>query len=383
MKIYFDNAASTVPSQAVAERYMEVLMNNFANPAGQSREAMEAENIIKQSAEKIAYIIKSKPSEIYFTSGGTESNNWAIFGTAFGYARNGRHIITTAVEHPAVEKPFNVLREHGFEVTVLDVDSDGMVKLDALKKAIRNDTTLVSVMLVNNETGLIQPVSEIGEIIKSSNSNTLFHVDAVQGFGKMNIDVVKCKIDLLSASGHKFHAPKGTGFLYMKDGMKVRPLMYGGGHQRGQRPGTENAAGAAALAFAAEECRFEETAECVAKIKEYISEYILSNIEGTHINGGVEKTSPYVLNVRFDSLRAPVLLNALDEKGIVVSAGSACGSRKKSLSGVLKAMGLSDEEVEGSVRISFSRFSTMEEAHVFVKTLEEIVPVLRRFNRKR
>ncbi len=385
MEIYFDNAASTKPTKSVAETYLKVMTENFQNPASQSRGAMEAENIIRRSAAKIAALINAAPEEIYFTSGGTEGNNWAIFGTAKGYARSGRHIITTAVEHPAVTAPFKVLEGEGYDVTFLSVDGDGLADVEELKRSIRHDTILVSVIFINNEVGAVQPVEEIGDIIKGINPNIIYHVDAVQGFGKKAVDVKKWKADLITASGHKFHAPKGTGFLYMKNGLKVKPLMYGGGHQRGQRPGTENAAGAAALALAAEEsCKnAAENAKNIMEIKGYIASELLKSIPGAFVNGDLEKSSPYVLNIGFEGLRAPVLINALDEKGICVSAGSACSSRKKVQSHVLEAMGLNDDEITGSIRISFSRFSSMDEAEAFVSAVKETVPFLRRFNRKR
>lgn len=385
--VYFDNAASTKALPAVAEKFTEVLLSTYANPSSGSRLGMEAENVIKDSAQTLARLVNAQsPQEIFFTSGGTESNNWAVFGTAKGYNRSGKHIITTQIEHPAIALPFKALEEEGYEVEYLPVDAKGYVNMEALKSAVRKDTILVSAILINNEIGTVQDVECMGKVIKGVNPNTLYHVDAVQAFGKYKIDVRKCNIDLLSASGHKFNAPKGLGFLYMKSGLKVKPMMFGGGQQRGQRPGTENAAGAAALALAAEEGykNLDESTQKVRALKKYLAQGILNTIQDTAISGeDIEKASPYVLNVVFKNLRSPVLLNALEDKGIFVSAGSACNSKKKVQSSVLEAIGLVEEDIQGSIRFSFSRFNTLEEADICLDVLKEIVPMLRRFYRKR
>ncbi|MGE4214873.1 MAG: cysteine desulfurase family protein [Anaerotignaceae bacterium] len=385
--IYFDNAASTRALPEVAEKFTEVLLNTYANPSSGSKLGMEAELVIKESAKTLARIINAQShEEIFFTSGGTESNNMAVFGTAKGYHRSGKHIITTQIEHPAIALPFKTLEEEGYEVQFLPVDEKGYVNIEELKNAIRSDTILVSTILINNEIGTVQDVESIGKAVKSANPNTLYHVDGVQAFGKYKIDVRKCNIDMLSASGHKFNAPKGLGFLYIKAGLKVKPMMYGGGQQKGQRPGTENAAGAAAIALAAEESykNLTESTQKVMELKKHLAEGILKSIEDTFINGeDIDKASPYVLNIAFKNLRSPVLLNALEDKGIFVSAGSACNSKKKVQSSVLGAIGTSEEDVVGSVRFSFTRFNTIEEADVCLEALKEIVPMLRRFNRKR
>ncbi len=385
--IYFDNAASTKPMETVVEKYAESLLNNYANPASGSGLGMECEKAIKESAKTILKIINGEDSDnIIFTSGGTESNNIAVFGAAKGYSRTGKHIITTSVEHPAITLPFKALSEDGFEVEFLKVDKKGYIDIEELKASLRDDTMLVSVILINNEIGTIQDIEKIGEVIKSKNPDTLFHVDGVQGFGKIKIDVKKSCIDMLSASGHKFNAPKGLGFLYMKKGLRVKPLFLGGGQQNGLRAGTENSAGAQALALAAKESydTLEETSKRVYEIKKYLAEEILNQIPETFINGDdLEKASPYVLNIGFKNLRSPILLNALEEKGIFVSAGSACNSRKKVQSTVLSALGMEDEDINGSVRFSFGRFNNLEEAKTCLEVLKETVPFLRRFNRKR
>ena len=278
------------------------------------------------------------------------------------------------------------LKEEGFEIEKIGVDEKGYIDIEELKSKVRKDTILVSVILANNETGTVQDIEKIGQAVKEVNNDTLLHADAVQAFGKMKIDVKNSKIDMLSASGHKFGAPRGTGIFYMKKGLKVKPLMYGGGQQLNQRPGTENVAGAAAIAKAAEVCykNLEENNEKIREIKKYIADRVLTEIPNTFINGdSIEKASPYVLNIGFMGLRSEVLLHALEAEGIYVSAGSACNSKKKVRSSVLSAMGKSDEEIEGSVRLSFSKFNTMEEAEYAVEKLKEQAALLRRFNRKR
>ena len=386
MEVYFDSAATGKVLPEAVETMVKAMTEVYGNPSSASILGIEAGNVLKKAQEDIARIINAEPSEIYFTSGGTEGDNWAIFGTAYGYKRSGKHIITTNTEHPAINLPLEALKEEGFEIEKIGVDEKGYIDIEELKSKIRKDTILVSVILVNNETGTVQDIEKIGQAVKEVNNDTLLHADAVQAFGKMKIDVKNSKIDMLSASGHKFGAPRGTGIFYMKKGLKVKPLMYGGGQQLNQRPGTENVAGAAAIAKAAEVCykNLEENNEKIREIKKYIADRVLTEIPNTFINGdSIEKASPYVLNIGFMGLRSEVLLHALEAEGIYVSAGSACNSKKKVRSSVLSAMGKSDEEIEGSIRLSFSKFNTMEEAEYAVEKLKEQAALLRRFNRKR
>lgn len=386
MEVYFDSAATGKVLPEAVETMVKAMTEVYGNPSSASILGIEAGNVLKKSQEDIARIINAEPSEIYFTSGGTEGDNWAIFGTAYGYKRSGKHIITTNTEHPAINLPLEALKEEGFEIEKIGVDEKGYIDIEELKSKIRKDTILVSVILANNETGTVQDIEKIGQAVKEVNNDTLLHADAVQAFGKMKIDVKNSKIDMLSASGHKFGAPRGTGIFYMKKGLKVKPLMYGGGQQLNQRPGTENVAGAAAIAKAAEVCykNLEENNEKIREIKKYIADRVLTEIPNTFINGdSIEKASPYVLNIGFMGLRSEVLLHALEAEGIYVSAGSACNSKKKVRSSVLSAMGKSDEEIEGSIRLSFSKFNTMEEAEYAVEKLKEQAGLLRRFNRKR
>lgn len=382
--IYFDNAATTRAADEVAERVRYMLLENFGNPSAQSMMGVRAENELNDARKIMAKSINALPEEIYFTSGGTEDDNWAIFGTAEGYKRSGKHMITTSIEHPAVSEPMERLRQKGWEVTVLDVDKNGYIDLDALRDSIRDDTVLVSTILINNEVGTIQDVVSIGRIIKERNHNTLFHVDAVQAFGKYPIDVRKMGIDMLSMSGHKIHGPKGVGFFYMKKGLKVRPIIYGGGQERGQRSATENTPGIAGLAKAVELAmeNMDASHEKVMEVKRTLAEGILRDIPKTHINGpSIEEASPYVLNVSFNGLRSEVLLHSLEESEIYVSAGSACSSKKKGGSHVLRSLGLSEERIEGAVRFSFCRYNTVDEAAACLEILKEKTAFLRKYMR--
>lgn len=382
--IYFDNAATTRAADEVAERVRYMLLENFGNPSAQSMMGVRAENELNDARKIMAKSINALPEEIYFTSGGTEDDNWAIFGTAEGYKRSGKHIITTSIEHPAVAEPMERLRQKGWDITVLDVDKNGYIDLDALRDSIRDDTVLVSTILINNEVGTIQDASAVGKLIKEKNPNTLFHADAVQAFGKYPIDVRKMGIDMLSMSGHKIHGPKGVGFFYMKKGLKVRPIIYGGGQERGQRSATENTPGIAGLAKAVELAmeNMDASHENVMEVKRTLAEGILRDIPKTHINGpSIEEASPYVLNVSFNGLRSEVLLHSLEESEIYVSAGSACSSKKKGGSHVLRSLGLSEERIEGAIRFSFCRYNTVEEALFCLEVLKEKTAFLRKYMR--
>ena len=382
--IYFDNAATTRAADEVAERVRYMLLENFGNPSAQSMMGVRAENELNDARKIMAKSINALPEEIYFTSGGTEDDNWAIFGTAEGYKRSGKHMITTSIEHPAVSEPMERLRQKGWEVTVLDVDKNGYIDLDALRDSIRDDTVLVSTILINNEVGTIQDASAVGKLIKEKNPNTLFHADAVQAFGKYPIDVRKMGIDMLSMSGHKIHGPKGVGFFYMKKGLKVRPIIYGGGQERGQRSATENTPGIVGLAKAVELAmeNMDASHEKVMEVKRTLAEGILRDIPKTHINGpSIEEASPYVLNVSFNGLRSEVLLHALEEKEVYVSAGSACSSKKKGGSHVLRSLGLSEERIEGAIRFSFCRYNTVDEAAACLEILKEKTAFLRKYMR--
>lgn len=382
--IYFDNAATTRALDEVAEKVKYMLTENFGNPSSQSIMGVNAEKEITKARKIIATSINAEPDEIYFTSGGTESDNWAVFGTAKGYFRSGRHMITTSIEHPAVFMPMKQLGETGWDITVLGVDEKGNINLDELKKSISDDTVLVSTILVNNETGTIQNAEEISKIIKNKNPKTLYHVDAVQAYGKYPINVKKMGIDMLSVSGHKIHGPKGVGFFYMKKGLRVKPIIFGGGHERGQRSGTENTPSIVGLAEAVkiDLAEMDNASKNVMLVKKTLAQGILSEIPNTYINGpSLDEGSPYVLNVSFEGLKSEVLLHSLEENEIYVSAGSACNSKKKGASTVLSALGLPQSRIEGAIRFSFSRFNTVEEAEKCIDVLKEKVAFLRKYMR--
>ena len=382
--IYFDNAATTRALDEVADKVKYMLLENFGNPSSQNMAGVNAENEVIKARKIIAASINAEPDEIYFTSGGTESDNWAIFGTAKGYIRSGKHMITTAIEHPAVLQPMRELEKNGWDITILGVDEKGYINIDELKTAIREDTVLVSTILINNETGTIQNAEEISKAIKSVNPHTLYHVDAVQAYGKYPINVKKMGIDMLSVSGHKVHGPKGVGFFYMKKGLKVKPIIFGGGHERGQRSGTENTPSIVGLAEAVkiDMAEMDKAVEHVKLVKKTLAEGILNSIPMTYINGpSIEEGSPYVLNIGFEGLRSEVLLHSLEEKEIYVSAGSACNSKKKGASTVLSALGIDEKRIEGAIRFSFCRYNTVEEAEQCIEILKEKAAFLRKYMR--
>lgn len=383
MEVYFDNSATTRCYEAVKDIVVKTMMEDFGNPSAMHRKGVQAENYVKRSAQTLARILKVNEKEILFTSGGTESNNLALIGTAMANKRSGSHIITTAVEHAAVGQPAAYLEEQGFEVTFLPADERGVVKLEALKAALRPDTILVSTMYVNNEVGAVMPVEEIGKLVHEKSPKALYHVDAIQGFGKYRIYPKKWGIDLLSVSGHKIHGPKGVGFLYISEKAKVQPLILGGGQQGGMRSGTDNVPGIAGLGVAAEMIYtdFEEKITHLYELKERMA-HGLSSIEDVVINGmPLKEGAPQILSVSFLGIRSEVLLHTLEDKGIYVSAGSACSSHKRKASGTLTAMGLSASQKESTVRISFSEENTFEEVDYCLEVLRETVPMLRRYAR--
>ena len=379
--IYLDNAATTKTSPEVVEAMLPYFTEHYGNPSSIYSFAAANKEVISKQRETIAGVIGAKENEIYFTAGGTEADNWALTATAEAYGAKGKHIITTKVEHASVYEPMYHLEEEGYEVTYLDVDSEGIVDLDQLEESIREDTILVSCMMVNNEIGAIEPIEEIAKIIKAKNPNTIFHVDAIQAYGKLPIVPKNMGIDLLSTSGHKIHGPKGIGFLYIKEGTKISPIIFGGGQQKGMRSGTENVPGIVGLAVACEKMigKNYENAEKIREVKEYFQERI-KEIEDIKDNSG---KAPHVASISFKKLRSEVLLHALEDREIYVSSGSACSSNKKqAVSGTLNAIALSDEFKDGTLRFSFSIENTKEEVDETIKALKELVPMLRRFVRK-
>lgn len=384
MEVYFDNSATTRCYGEVKDIVVKTMLEDYGNPSAMHTKGVEAEQYVKAAASRIARILKVTEKEILFTSGGTESNNLALIGGAMANKRAGNHIITTAVEHAAVARPVEFLKEQGFEVTILPVDEQGVVRLDALEAALREDTILVSTMYVNNEVGSVMPVEKIAALVHEKSPKALYHVDAIQAFGKFRIYPKKMGIDLLSVSGHKIHGPKGVGFLYISSRAKVQPMILGGGQQNGMRSGTDNVPGIAGLGVAAETIYtdFEEKTEHLYQLKEKMASG-LAELEDVKINGmPLREGAPQILSVSFMGIRSEVLLHTLEEKEIYVSAGSACSSHKRKASATLTAMGMPASQIECTVRISFSEENTFEEADYCLEVLKEVVPLLRRYSRR-
>ncbi len=383
MEVYLDNSATTVCFEEVAQLMHRILCEDYGNPSSLHHKGVEAEAYLRYANETFAKILKVNEKEVFFTSGGTESDNIALVGAAMANHRMGRHLITTRIEHPAVLQPMSYLEKQGFEVTYLSVDRQGRISLEELEEAVRTDTILVSIMHTNNEIGSVQPIAEAGVLIKRKNPDTLFHVDAVQGFGKARIFPGKMHIDMLSASAHKIHGPKGIGFLYMRDGAKVSPIMYGGGQQRGLRSGTENLPGIAGFAKAAELVYqdLEQDVDRMYALREKLTEGV-KKIGDVTVNGCPGREgAPHIVSASFRGVRSEVLLHALEERGIYVSAGSACAAHKPQPSATLRALGVEKELLQSTIRFSLSGFTTDEEITYTCQNLEDIVPKLRRYTR--
>lgn len=383
MEVYLDNSATTVCLEEAASLAHKMMCEAYGNPSSLHHKGVEAEDYLRYATETFSKILKVNEKEIYFTSCGTESDNIAVIGAAMANHRSGRHVITTKIEHPAVLQPMAYLQDQGFEVTYLSVDREGRISLDELADAIRPDTILVSIMHTNNEIGSIQPIAEAGVLIKKKNPQTLFHVDAVQGFGKVRLYPKKLQIDMLSVSAHKIHGPKGVGLLYLREGAKVSPVMYGGGQQRGLRSGTENLPGIAAFAKAAELAyqNLDQDVERMYALREELTNSI-KRIPDVVINGCAGREgAAHIVSASFRDVRSEVLLHALEERGIYVSAGSACSARKPQPSATLKAIGVEKEFLHSTIRFSLSAFTTREEIAYTCQSLEEIVPGLRKYTR--
>lgn len=382
MEIYLDNSATTMVRPEVAKLMYEIMTKDYGNPSSMHIKGVQAERYLREAKEIFAGILKVSEKEIFFTSGGTEGDNMAIIGAALAGRRRGRHIITTVIEHPAVLESCAFLEKNGFEVTYLPVNAAGQVEPDTLKASLRDDTILVSVMYVNNEIGAIEPVSELGRIIKEYNKDILFHVDAVQAFGKFRIHPYKENIDMLTMSSHKIHGPKGVGAIFIKDKTKIQPIALGGGQQKGMRSGTENVPGIAGMAMAAKELydKFDEDVNRLYELKEYFVREI-TGIEGATVNGFTGRDSaPHVVSVSFGGItKSEVLLHALEDKGIYISSGSACSSNKPSLSSTLKAIGVKNDLLYATLRFSFSVFTTKEELEYTINAVKELLPVLRKY----
>ncbi|MCR4788327.1 MAG: cysteine desulfurase [Lachnospiraceae bacterium] len=377
-EIYLDNSATTKVFPEIAELMTKIYTEDYGNPSSMHNKGVAAEKYIKEARQQIAGTLKVKEGEIIFTSCGTESDNMALFGAAHALKRKGDHIITTKVEHPAVLRCMEALEKEGYRITYIGTDKYGVISLDELKEAICEDTILVSIMHVNNEIGSVMPIAEAGALIKSIDKNIIFHVDAVQSYGKFRIFPKKMNIDMLSVSGHKIHGPKGIGFLYIDEKVRIAPLILGGGQQNNMRSGTENVAGIAAIGLASK-MMYQNLDEDVSRMYELKKHLIegLTEVEGVSINGN--EGAPHVISVSVKDVRAEVLLHALEDKGVYISAGSACSTHKKAVSETLKSIGLDKSLLGSTVRFSLSVLTTKEEIDEAIAAFKETVPILRRY----
>ena len=393
-EIYLDNAATTRVCDAAAQAVQRAMQTDWGNPSSKHDRGLDAEKLIRNAAVTIADTLDVKPGEIVFTSGGTESNNMALIGAALAARRRGDHVIASGYEHASVYNPLISLKDFGFEVEFAPVDELGHIKIDELVAMIRPTTVLVSVMYVNNEVGSVNDIAAIAQAVHGANKDIVFHCDAVQAYGKYIIKPASLGIDLMSASGHKITATKGSGFLYIKEGIKVRPLIWGGGQQKDRRSGTENVPAIAGLAAAAE-MYYKERREATERLYELKTMFVnaLTTIGGAHVNAvkpeadgsfteeEVRKTAPHIVSAGFEGVRAEVLLHALEQSGIYVSSGSACSSNHPGISGTLKAIGVKKELLDSTLRFSFSFATTREELEKTIEALRELVPVYARFSR--
>lgn len=383
MEVYLDNSATTRCFDEVVQLAAKVMAQDYGNPSSMHLKGVAGEKYLRHAREVIAKNLKVNEKEILFTSGGTESDNMALIGTAFANQRAGRHLITTQIEHPAILQTMQYLEKQDFEVTYLPVDENGQVKLEELQRALRKDTILVSIMHTNNEIGSLQPIAEAGVMIKRFNPSIVFHVDAVQGYGKFRIQPKRMNIDLLSVSAHKIHGPKGIGFLYINEKIKIHPIIWGGGQQKGMRSGTENVPAIAGMALAIETI-YKNLDEEIDKLYQLKQRFIdgAMKIEDVKINGLTGRDSaPHVVSLSVRGVRSEVLLHALEDKGIYVSAGSACASNKPSVSATLQAIGVEKDLLDSTIRFSFSVFTTEEEIDYTLQNLYAIIPMLRKYTR--
>jgi cysteine desulfurase len=394
MEVYLDNSATTQVTAGVRDKIIQALAD-YGNPSSMHRMGVKAEQYMKEASAIIAGSLKVEPKEILFTSGGTEANNLALIGTAFANKRRGNHIITSRIEHPSVHQPLVFLEENGFEIDFAPVDSTGKLIKEKLYGLIKENTLMVSVMYVNNEIGAVQDIDELAAGLKNRKKDLIFHVDAVQAFGKYRIYPKREGIDLLSVSGHKIHGPKGIGVLYASDRVKINPTVFGGGHQRGLRSGTENIPGIAGIGQAVKEIYtdFEVKITRMYELKQRFLQEV-SGFDGVRINGvplggtdafeleQLRKTAPHIMNVSFDGVRSEVLLHALEDKGVYVSSGSACSSHHPTPSVTLAAIGLPKDLLDSTLRFSMSELTTREEIEYTLEQMKQLLPTLRRYTRK-
>lgn len=393
-EIYLDNAATTRVLPEAADAASAAMREQYGNPSSLHHKGFEAEQYVKNARKAIAGSLKVPEETIVFTSGGTESNNMALLCGADARKRYGNHIITTRIEHASVYQPILHLQDLGYRVTFLEVDANGIVSPETLAAALTDDTILVSVMAVNNEIGAVEPVAELAALVHEKTPNAWFHTDAIQAYGKIPLYPKRMGIDLLSVSGHKLHAPKGTGFLYVREKLAIKPLIYGGGQQKDLRSGTENVPGIAGLGAAVSNW-FADAESKRAHLYELKEQFVtlVSEVPGATVNGvfsdvtietlaeRIRKTAPHIVSVSFRGVRSEVLLHALEDKGIYVSSGSACSSNHPAISGTLKAIGVENALLDSTLRFSFSDETTEEEIRLAAEALKELVPVLGRYRR--
>ena len=378
--IYLDNAATTKVAPEVYEAMNPYFEEYYGNAASVYRFAGESKKAVEDARKEVADFLGAKPNEIYFTGGGSESDNWALKGIAFSQRKKGKHIITSAIEHHAILHTCEYLEKLGYEITYVGVDENGIIKLDELEKSIREDTILISVMFANNEIGSIQPIKEIGEIAKKH--KVLFHTDAVQAYGHVPINVDECHIDMLSASGHKINGPKGIGIMYLRNGVQIESFVHGGAQERGKRAGTHNTPGivgfgkAAEIAALAKE-KMEERTKKEVELRDYLIKRVLDEVPYTKLNGDKVKRLPNNVNFSFQFIEGESLLIMLDQKGICASSGSACTSGSLDPSHVLLAIGLPHEIAHGSLRLTLSDETTKEEIDYTVEAIKTVVERLR------
>lgn len=395
MEVYLDNSATTRITDGVRDIMLKVLYEDYGNPSSMHMMGVIAEKYMKESAQQIADSLKVDSKEIIFTSGGTEANNLALMGAAMAYHRRGRHIITSRIEHPSVHQPLLFLEENDYSLDFIPVDASGRIIKDKLYGAIKEDTIMVSLMYVNNEIGVVQDIEEIAREIKTIKNDIIFHVDAIQAFGKYRIYPKRMGIDLLSISGHKIHGPKGIGALYVSESIRIKPILFGGGHQKGLRSGTENVPAIAGLGQATIELYrdYEQKVQRMYELKQYLIRE-LSKLEGVTINGlppectkdfeleHIKMTAPHIISVSFKGVRSEVLLHALEERGVYISSGSACSSHHPKPSSTLSAIGIPKDLMGSTLRISLSEMTTKEEIEYAIEQIKDILPNLRRFTRR-
>ncbi len=375
MKIYFDNAATTQVAKEAADAVYNAMCENYGNPSSLHNMGLDAEKDVEKARAKVAAKLGCKPAELVFTSGGTESDNLAIIGGTLRNSRKRKTIICSEIEHPAVGEAFKYLETLGYNVLKIKTENSGIINLEHLESILSDDVAFVSIMHVNNETGCIQPVKEAAEIIRKKVSDAIIHSDMVQSFGKLPLE----NVDMASISSHKIHGPKGVGALYIKNGVKINPIVHGGGQQKGVRPGTENVPGIIGFGVAAEMLETEKTYQDLSMLNKEFKETLLSEIDNIRING--ENAVPHTVNISFRGIRSEVLLHTLEANGIMVSSGSACASNKPAPSPVLTAMGLSKDDIDSAIRFSFSRYTNIDEIRYCCDVLKKEVPILRRMMR--